>query len=198
MARIVFSPDGGRIAGLIDDPTGGADVVLVWNGVTGDELASIDVETRAGCIAFSPNGHLLVDGESGFRVYDVESGKWLTRLDSEGGGRVAALVFNPSGTRVAAGTDHGTLMIWDWERSGGVNRRITTFDVTPEMTGLNRSFGSVFTLPILTITPDTSTPEAAITSLAFDSKGDKIMSGSGNGLVRILDGTPRYQVPRRK
>jgi hypothetical protein len=66
------------------------------------------------------------------------------------------------------------------------------------MTGLNRSFGSVFTLPVLTVTPETSAPEAAITSLAFDSKGDKIISGSSDGLVKILDGTPRYQIPRRK
>jgi WD40 repeat protein/tRNA A-37 threonylcarbamoyl transferase component Bud32 len=197
VARIVFSPDGGRIAGLIDDPTGGADVVLVWNGVNGDEVASIDVEARAGCIAFSPNGFLLVDGGNGFLVWDVESREWLTRLDSEGG-RVTALAFNPSGTRVAAGTDYGTIMVWDWERSGGVSSLMATFIAPAEMTGRNRKFGSVFTLPLVTIMPDTSAPEAAITSLAFDSSGDRLISGSSDGRVRVLDGTPNYRIPRQQ
>jgi WD40 repeat protein len=197
LARIVFSPDGGRIAGLIDDPTDGADVVLVWNSVTGDEVASIDVEMRAGYIAFSPNGLLLVDGGNGFLVWDVESGKLLTRLDSEAE-RVTALAFNPAGTRVAAGTDHGTIMVWDWERSGGVNLLITTFNAPTEMSAQKRKFGSVFTLPLLTITRDMSVPESAITSLAFDSSGDRLISGSSDGRVRVLDGTPNYRIPRQQ
>lgn len=57
VGRVVFSPDGKRLA------TAGADaVVRVWDVETGQELAAMPCPDRVGLVAFSPDGKSLAAG----------------------------------------------------------------------------------------------------------------------------------------
>jgi WD40 repeat protein len=193
--RIAFALDGRSIAGVVVDPALDSDRVLIWNTANGSEAASINIKTHANYLGFSPNGRLLVEGEKGFEVWDVDSRKWLTRLTGHHG-RALTLAFNPSGTRVAVGSDDGLIIMWDWRLQGRVSLLAAKLD-PPNEHGWDRSLGSFFTEPLIAIVPDDSVLRAAVTTLHFDSGGEKLVAGYSDGSVRIWHGTPQHQVLRR-
>lgn len=102
--RVVFSPDGSRLA-----TTG----TLVWDTASGVQVAHVahHHSTRARALAFTPdNGRLaVVDAGVGFRVVDIATEAVIHRFR---GTKVRAAAFSPDG-KYLAGAGDDTLFVWD-------------------------------------------------------------------------------------
>jgi len=120
-----FSPNGDLVA------TGGYDkLVMIWSP---NEVQPIDIARRlegqpdpkptylrlAGhdgpvrCVAFSPNGQLVVSGseDNSLRVWDVASGEGVKTLRGHGSG-VRSCAFSPDRKHILAGDDR-RVCVWD-------------------------------------------------------------------------------------
>jgi WD40 repeat protein/DNA-binding SARP family transcriptional activator len=106
-----FSPDGSHLATAAQDGT-----VRVWNvgpGSGGEQMAV----AGSGAVAYDPTGDLVAVGdEGGVELIDPSTKHILRTLPSDHG-RVAAIGFDRTGTRIAVGWSDGTVRVWD-PRSG--------------------------------------------------------------------------------
>ena len=105
--QVLFSPDGKTVA------TAGWHGKL-WDARTGDLRQTLDGSFDRLCLAYSPDGRLLVSGgkDGLVQVWDARTGKRLRSLDS-GHGWVWAVAFAPDGKTLAAGCDNATVDLWD-------------------------------------------------------------------------------------
>jgi WD40 repeat protein len=140
MTRAVLSPDGSRLAGMstkIDQGTFAmlADTLTaVWDVPGGQRAYALDIDRqdRASLLAISPDGARLAVAvnESGARtsgvstvigrvdILDLASGEVLRSLTADPlqtgfGEAFRALVFDPTGERLAALATSGTVVVWD-------------------------------------------------------------------------------------
>jgi WD40 repeat protein len=189
---VAYHPDGTRLATITAEGT-----AVLWDVADGREIRAFSIAPDS-ChvLAFSRDGRrLAVGGRDGaVRAWDLLSGEGR----SFGGlGRfVSSVAFDRDGTLLAAADSLGHVMIW--EAATGV-RRI-------ELSG-------VYGRPILLFSPEgkhftTTNQERVIAlrdvatgrvirtfhghtdvigSLAFNSEGDRLVSGSADGSVRIWD-----------
>ncbi|MBW2276012.1 MAG: serine/threonine protein kinase [Deltaproteobacteria bacterium] len=105
---IEFSPDGSRIA------VGGADVVLLYDVVSGRLLHEVRGIKGAVNFAISPDGRLLA-AASVYRVVelvDLETGAHLRTLSGHDEG-VQGVAFSPDGKLLVSGSGDKTLWFWD-------------------------------------------------------------------------------------
>ena len=112
---VAFSPDGERIAIVVDDGT------IRYSGA---RSADNDRELRgpaAAAIAFSPDGgRLILAGRDGVvRARDLVSDD--TRVLAKHEGVVRAVTFDPAGDRLATAGDDGIVRILSWP--GGTEQR---------------------------------------------------------------------------
>jgi WD40 repeat protein len=108
IAAVAFSPNGAQVAAV-----GASGEVKVWNGLTygGGILrrASGDVD-RAAISSNGPRLALHHAKAQSLEVWDSDGKPAWNRPD--GNAPVAALAFNPAGSRLAAGWADGTVRIW--------------------------------------------------------------------------------------
>jgi WD40 repeat protein len=86
--------------------------VHVWDADTGQQIAELDNDAPGtALLAFSADGHWLASsGRDEVRVFDTSS--WR-RVVAIAGPRVRSLVFDPTGPRLAVGTNDGVAAIWE-------------------------------------------------------------------------------------
>jgi WD40 repeat protein/serine/threonine protein kinase len=86
--------------------------VHVWDADTGQQIAALDNDAPgASLLAFSADGHwLATSGRDEVRVFDTSSWRQVATV---GGPRVRSLGFDPSGPRLAVGTNDGVAAIWE-------------------------------------------------------------------------------------
>jgi WD40 repeat protein len=116
-ANAAFSPDGNRIITWAPEENS----PQIWDGKTGELIAKLDGHTRGvTCIAFSPDGTLLVTGAGSgnndfdhtARLWDAKTGKGLAILEGQEHG-VRSVSFSPDGSLIVATDDDNKAMLWD-------------------------------------------------------------------------------------
>ncbi|EKM58624.1 uncharacterized protein PHACADRAFT_253089, partial [Phanerochaete carnosa HHB-10118-sp] len=113
--RVVFSPDGSRLAACSDVS------VTVWDPREGARIATLPEHNSAiWCMAFSPNSDRIVTGseDSSARVWDASSGEVLVELH-EHTSSVCSAAFSPDGSEVATASQDGIVVTcnsWTGER----------------------------------------------------------------------------------
>jgi WD40 repeat protein len=113
----VWSPDGTAIAvaGSDGDANDGLQFIRLVNAANGRVIRefALDFGRTALALAFSPDGSLLVSGDSAGRVqiWDVPTGERLADL----GGHtlaVTGVAFAPDGLSFATSSRDGTVRVW--------------------------------------------------------------------------------------
>jgi WD40 repeat protein len=124
VSALAFSPDGKQLLSAAGDRK-----VRLWDSVTGEEVRVYPQTMEViRCVAFSPTGRLALCSGGYFnnskteqgemlRVWDLESGNTVFRLQPKVRSVISKAAFSPDGRRVAATDldDHG-LGVWDLEK----------------------------------------------------------------------------------
>jgi hypothetical protein len=136
---VCFSPDGRRALSGCEDR-----MVRLWDTESGEVIREFRGHTEwVFSVAFSPDGRLaystsggshggvLRDGvDSAIRVWDVETGRQVRRLESHRG-VVWSVAISPDGRRVLSGGRDKAVILWDAETGSEIRRfREHTGDLT--------------------------------------------------------------------
>ena len=121
LGRSAFSADSRTLASTARD------WIYIWDVESGMLRREIRLAHEDGCvIALSPDGRTLAIGtgpfpEDAIRLVEVETGKeWLVLHPGDKGPRL--LIFSPDGTKLFAGFDRGSGMVWDVRSPEGGSR----------------------------------------------------------------------------
>jgi len=103
-----FSPDGKQVAGV-----GNGGKIRLWEPGTGKLLREFGANVTYSRAAFSPQGRLLATTSGGeLQLWAPASGKLLLQLGKHESS-YQCLTFSPDGKRLAAGSENGTILVWD-------------------------------------------------------------------------------------
>jgi WD40 repeat protein/tetratricopeptide (TPR) repeat protein len=121
--RLVFSPDGRRLAGFTPKAE-----LTVWDAATGQELLKLSGRAkRISAMAFSPDGKRLACAEGGgrdIRVWNAATGQELSTLRGHSR-EVTSITFSPDNQHLASASVDGTVKIWDTTAVPGCTVRHT-------------------------------------------------------------------------
>jgi sialidase-1 len=103
-----FSPDGKQLAGV-----GNGGRIRLWEPGTGQLLREFGGNVTYSRVAYAPEGRLLATVSGGeLQLWTPASGKLLLQLGKHESS-YQCLAFSPDGKRLAAGSENGTILVWN-------------------------------------------------------------------------------------
>jgi len=199
---IAYGPDGGTIVTASRDKT-----IRVWNSVTGKEIATLlghDDAVRS--VAFTPDGKQIVSGsmDQTLRVWDAVTGVETKTLRGHQEG-ISSVSISADGHYIASGGEDQTVRLWDL-RSGKEIRaleglgyqvkcvafssdrnRIAAVGHTVKDNLPGKARAQIWDLSNIKEVVTLHGHFGAITSVAFNPRGTRVVTGSADDTVRIWD-----------
>lgn len=197
----IFSPDGRQVL------TGSADsTAIIWDLATGKRLRTLFALPKViiSSAAFNKDGQkVLIRTHDGAVLFDVATALPVRRFKCKDE-VISQLDFSPRGPKIVAGTDSGTLIVWDsatgkellrFKGHGDERHRgnVTSVAFSPDGRRFLSSAPDYMVwlwdgstgAKLRNLGRENSTP----TVIAFSPDGRLIATGSRDGVVRILDVT---------
>jgi WD40 repeat protein/Flp pilus assembly protein TadD/predicted Ser/Thr protein kinase len=111
-ARLVFSPDGTRIA-VVPNYEGSSGFVRLYDARTGQQALTLNIPGRSVGTVFSPDGTRLAvrSSEGVWKVFDARGGP--EALSLKGAAKTFVPAFSPDGTRITAQGSDGLVRVHD-------------------------------------------------------------------------------------
>jgi WD40 repeat protein len=142
---VAFSPDGQLVVGIHQIRAYVASgVINLWDVRTGNMIRALNGHTEPfTAVAFSPNGKVLVSGanDNSLRVWDVETGKELRRIQAER--NILSVAFSPNGKCFASAelnypdsTKNNSCLIRFWQVETGKLLRQVEEEESYSMAGI--------------------------------------------------------------
>lgn len=206
-----ISPDGNTLAAA-----NAAGQVAFWNIPSGARMATLSGYNFGGAerggassdtismehFAFSPDGHTLAAGASGY----ITSGGWVELWDIEqaamrgylaGYGSMSGLAYSPDGTLLATASPMSGVRVWDTSTNTvrhvlmEYGEAVSNLVFSPEGTRLAAGmvYGEIHLWDAATGEPVAVLEGHAeyMTGIAFSPDGTLLASGDADGLVRVWD-----------
>lgn len=199
VSNVTFSPDGRY---FVSGSRNGS--VLVWETLTGNEIARVNHGSEVTSLAFSPDGRYIVSGsQDGYvLVWETTTGNEVAHTNH--GGEVYAITFSPDGMYVASGGSDNTARVWETTTGNEVVRinhdnRVTSIAFSPDgqyvASGSSdntvRVWATTTGNEIVRINHDNT-----VTSIVFSPDGKYVVSGSYDRTVRIWESTTGKEIAR--
>jgi WD40 repeat protein len=189
---VSFSPDGAQVATASDDGT-----ARVWDGVTGEVIATLNHSGWVSAVSFSPDGAQVVtasnDGTA--RVWDGVTGEVIATLNHDGS--VYAVSFSPDGAQVATASNDGTARVWDGVTGETIailnhDDRVSAVSFSPDGAqvatasedGTARVWEAATGETIAILNHDDR-----VNAVSFSPDGAQVATASSDGTAQVWDGT---------
>jgi WD40 repeat protein len=188
---VAFSPDGTRLLSGSSDKT-----VRLWNAVTGKLVRTFQEHSEVYALAFSPDGgHVLLGLDGTPKLRDANTGR-LVRNFMGASERVHSVAFSPDGTHALSGSSDSTLKLWDATTgqlvrsfeghvkavTGAFASGITTVAFAPDgasvLSGGDDKTLRLWDLATGKLLRTLGGHADEISSVAFSSDGERVLSGS--------------------
>ena len=121
ISALAFSPDGNLIAGIVSNyGSVNSDTINLWDMTTKQKIATFGHGRNA--IEFSPNGKTIASGYfSSVYLWDVATGKVITKFSHEKYKHVNSISFSSDGTLLASGGRENVVRLWDVKTGQNIN-----------------------------------------------------------------------------
>lgn len=188
VSNVAFSSDGRLLA------SAGVYKIKVWDLATGRELRELPTDPRFSGLALSPDGRLLVEGNT---IWDLSTGRPVRSLGPIG--RVRSIHFSPDGRLLASGSadKYDNVKLWEVstgrEMKGVVGHNDSVLDVAFSPDGrLLASAGWDRTVKLWEVETGRELRSMnghlnTVFALTFNPDGALLASAGWDGTIRIWD-----------
>jgi WD40 repeat protein len=175
--HLMFSADGTRL--MVASPF---KAITVWEVATGKQLFKVDWPLVGPSVISGDGKRVACGAPAGFVwVCDVASGLTLCRLDMHSNANIKTLAINHDGSQMALGLNDWKIHLYDLPaRFAPPTTRIKPGQFDPSAIQIARS-------------AELMAHTATVQALVFSANGDRLVSGSDDGCIKVWDPHMRLQ-----